>query len=188
MMTPNNSPQPTIADDQAFLTQLYIDFHRLMFFTAGKYTGNPYDQEEIVQTSLLKMVKNISRLRQLDRCALPSFIVILTRNTAINYMKHEAVVSRYNAPEIIGDSLDPSPTPEEFAINGENRRLIQCIWPRLSESDRILLEGKYILGLSDAELSELVGCKASSVRMKLTRARRNALAEIRRTLKDYDKS
>lgn len=36
------------------------------------------------------------------------------------------------------------------------------------------MEGKYILGYTDAELADMLGCKKSSVRMKLTRARRRA--------------
>ena len=42
------------------------------------------------------------------------------------------------------------------------------------KEDRLLLEGKYILGYTDAELADMLGCKKSSVRMKLTRARRRA--------------
>lgn len=39
----------------------------------------------------------------------------------------------------------------------------------------MVLEGRYFLGLTDEELAQLFGCKPGSVRVKLTRARRNAL-------------
>lgn len=58
------------------------------------------------------------------------------------------------------------------------RVLLSKIWPRLPEDDRVLLEGKYILGYSDQELAEEIGCQANSIRVKLTRARRRALAII----------
>ena len=52
------------------------------------------------------------------------------------------------------------------------------VWPQLSTQDKILLESKYILGYNDNEIGKLLGCKASSVRMYLTRARRRAVELI----------
>lgn len=48
------------------------------------------------------------------------------------------------------------------------------IWSQLPPEDRILLEGKHILGYTNEEIAMVLDCKASSVRMKLTRARRRA--------------
>lgn len=39
----------------------------------------------------------------------------------------------------------------------------------------MVLEGRYFLELSDDELARQFGCKPGSIRVKLTRARRNAL-------------
>ena len=44
----------------------------------------------------------------------------------------------------------------------------------LSERDWLVLEGKYILGYSQEELSELIGVSPDSIRMILHRARKNA--------------
>ena len=44
----------------------------------------------------------------------------------------------------------------------------------LSERDWLVLEGKYILGYSQDELSELIGVSSDSIRMILHRARKNA--------------
>ena len=65
---------------------------------------------------------------------------------------------------------------------GEEEQLdaLRRVWPRLSEADQLLLSGRYILGLDDRELARLAGCKPGSVRMKLTRARRNALREMKK--------
>lgn len=52
-------------------------------------------------------------------------------------------------------------------------------WMALPEETRSLLAGKYLLGLSDAELAEQYGCRPDSIRMKLTRARRQALKILR---------
>ena len=64
---------------------------------------------------------------------------------------------------------------DDLLILRERQQKLAATWLNIPEDDRMLLEGKYLLGLSDGELAELAGCKSNSVRMKLTRARRNAL-------------
>ena len=68
----------------------------------------------------------------------------------------------------------PEPSLDERIMLAEQKECLMQIWSSLPEEDRLLLEGKYILGYTDAELADMLGCKKSSVRMKLTRARRRA--------------
>lgn len=178
-------------DDQEFLIKLYQDYHLLMFSTAGKYTSNAHDKEEIVQSALVKLVENVDRLRTLECCALTTFVVILTRNVAINYLRHLNVIQKHAYPLSEQDSAalaDDFSSLDELVILRDRVSALERIWPQLSEQEQLLLSGKYILGLSDAELAQLVGCKSSSVRMKLTRARRNALYKMRENGDGYDKS
>ena len=55
----------------------------------------------------------------------------------------------------------------------------------MSAEDRALLEGKYILGDSDEMLARTLHCKPSSIRMKLTRARRRALKLLEQEGADF---
>ena len=64
---------------------------------------------------------------------------------------------------------------DEYLLARERVDRLRIIWPKLGEEDRLLLEGKYLLEYSSAELGERLGCQSASVRMKLTRARRRAL-------------
>lgn len=179
-------------EDAEFLSNLYADCHRLMYATAGKFTSNQQDKEDIVQDTLVKIVKYVAYLRKLDSCALPSSIVILTRNTAINFAKHRSIVQKYISPS----GWDPDEIPpgsdvytvEDMVALSEMRQALDAIWPKLPQKDRFLLDGRYTLGLSDQELAKFVGCKPSSIRMKMTRARWNALAEMEGIDYSYDQS
>ena len=73
------------------------------------------------------------------------------------------------------EMIDPQLSLDDLLILRERQQKLAATWLNIPEDDRMLLEGKYLLGLSDGELAELAGCKSNSVRMKLTRARRNAL-------------
>ena len=82
----------TIEDenDREFMEHFSDEYHRLMFFTARKYTQNPYFCEEIVQESLLNLIKVVSLLRARTRPVRIIYLETTIRNTAYNYLKKEA--------------------------------------------------------------------------------------------------
>lgn len=171
---------PDELDDRAFMEQLYLDFERLMFSKVKSFVSNPADQEDLIQECLINLMKKIETIRKMPRCVLSGYIVITIRNTAIDYLRRQARKAEEASLEKWAEESDFEPEDEtlpldDFMIQGELREQFAALWPRLPEEDHILLEGKYILGLTDAELAQTLGCKVSSVRMKLTRARRKAL-------------
>lgn len=163
-------------DDQQYMEGLYHQFKRLMFATAGKYAADPDDREDLVQSALVRLVKKLPTLRTMERCAQASYIVFTVRSVAIDAL-------RKGGRQLQGTSLeeealqvpDEAPTMDEYLLARERVDRLRAIWPRLGEEDRLLLEGKYLRGCSDRELAQLLGCRADSIRMKLTRARRRAL-------------
>lgn len=172
--------------DESFVLQIYDRFKRLMFKIAGEYGSTPEDREEIFQIAVLRLVNSVSALRKLDASKLPSYIATLTRNTAINYLKHNNVVLKHRAnveeDEIPAGSFSVS--PEEYILRKEKWELMLKALGKLSESDRLVLGGKLMLELPDEELAAILGCKPQSVSMKLTRARRRAMWEIMRMEQD----
>ena len=165
--------------DKAFMVKLYTDFEKLLFYTAFKYTSDKETAEDIVQESLLNLHEKIETLRPMNHAVLAAYVRTTVRNTAINTLKvqgyekdHRAEDVSREMPEMQGISLD-----DLLSLAGY-RDLLKKIWPLLSDEERLLLEGKYILGYTDHELAVRTGCKTSSIRMKLTRARRHALAII----------
>ena len=152
-------------DDREFMTQLYLTYERLMYATARKMLADPEAVKDIVQESVLRLIPKIHILKQQDRCIVASYVVSAVRNTAINYMRKRSRT----------DGRCGSLEERELILLMERKERLTHIWSYLPEGDRALLEGKYILGYSDTELADFLGCKKESVRMKLTSARRRAL-------------
>ncbi len=174
--------------EEEFVLWLYQEYHRLMFFTAQKYIADQLVQEEIVQECLRKLIEKTNLLRQFKQPVLAGYIVSTVRNTAINYLKiqqgeNDRIV---NLIELTTQEALGEPSIDDKLILQEEIELFKKIWPSLEKETRILLEGKYILGYDDNRLSQLLGCQTSSVRMKLTRARRKALALIRKEENKHD--
>lgn len=166
--------------DREFMDQMYMEFERLMFFTARQYTSKAEIAEDIVQESLVRLYEKVRTMKPMKHVVLTAYIRATVRNTAINVLRKMNRERDY-AADAETDAF--AQADQEWVLNtmmdlSGYRVLLSKIWPRLPEDDRLLLEGKYILGYSDQELAEEIGCQANSIRVKLTRARRRALAII----------
>ena len=65
---------------------------------------------------------------------------------------------------------------------GDDADVLWRVWPQLDSRTRQLLEDKYVLNMSDAEIASALGVKSSSVRMLLTRARSKARKAIEKKM------
>ena len=168
--------------DRELMDQMYMEFERLMFFTARQYASKTEIAEDIVQESLVRLYGKVQTMKQMKQVVLAAYIRATVRNTAINALRKMNREKDY-AADAETDAFtraDQARALDTMMDLSGYRILLSKIWPQLPEEDRLLLEGKYILGYSDQELAAEIGCQANSVRVKLTRARRRALTIIQK--------
>ena len=165
-------------DDREFMTQLFLQYRRIMFSEISKLISDPWDTEDILQNSLIKLCDKVSLLRDLDERRRVCYVITTVRNLAKNHIRDNHVVSicsfdddNLNLSDTISDGTDINQT----IIIKEQLKDLASVWNMLDETTQRLLEGKYILMKSDAELGQMLGINPSSVRMMLTRSRRKAL-------------
>lgn len=168
-------------EKQVFMTNVYLEYERLMFILAGKYASNPFEKEEIVQTVLVRLWQKVDTLQQINPRAIASYIAVTIRNTAINYLR------KRSKEEVRHVSLDCTsedlPELQDFPADArlladEKKAAILRAYQSLALEDRFLLEGKYILRCSNEELAAQLNCKPDSIRMKLYRVRKRFLARL----------
>ena len=176
-MIPLISTMVEDSSDREYMIELYQTYEKLMYFTANRFTSNYADIEDIVQDSVIKLIHKVETLRGLERCRLTGYIVSTVRNTAINHLKSEGIINKHTDRDSGDlDEIETLALPlDELMVLAERQDALISVWGCISETDRYLLEGRYILELTNAEMALHLGCKESSIRMKLTRARRNAL-------------
>ena len=165
------------AEDREFMLEIYERYKGLMFSIAKEYVSDRSEAEDLVQDSLVKLIKKCSTLKGLSENAMTAYIAYTVKNTAINHLKKQ---KRRNSRMKLGE-IDESdyaysaPSPEELLLLAERADEFNSHFALLSENDRLLLVSKYILNLNDDELAQTFDCKPDSIRMKLTRARRRAI-------------
>lgn len=162
-------------DDQQFMIALYNEYEQLMFWAVSKYLVNIEDRRDAVQDTLVTLIRKIDTIRSLEENRLRTYIVYTAESKAINLVKRKNIELR------LFDDLDSIPTgasinsAEEYFLQIGIKNKISSIWPKLTTQEKIVLESKYILGYNNNEIGKILGCRANSVRMYLTRARRKAL-------------
>lgn len=174
-------------DDSAFMVSLYLQYKSLLLKKASIYTEDPYAQEDIVQETLLRLMKYIPKLRSLEPAALAAYLALTVRSTALNYLQTERRGSLDAVPfpddcdaqeECVRASRPAPLSLEDQVLEGCRDQELHKVIGRLSERDQLLLTGKYFLELDTDELADLLGVKLSAIRVLLFRARNRALKEL----------
>ena len=158
-------------DDRRFLESVYLDYHRLMYAQALRITHNSAAAEDAVSESLISLAKKISVLRGLECNKLRSYAVITVRNTAItmlNRQKREILDGDVTIEEMAGTERTDARLMEQAGIE-KIKNAISALPPR--EKDLMLM--RYFQGLTDEEIAKATGLKPVSVRVHLSRARKN---------------
>lgn len=170
-------------DSRQFFIDLYRDYRPLMYRMAYSYVQNPSTAEDLVHDALVKLIEKENTITKFRRCTLTSYIVYTIRNLSKNYLRRQSLEQQYFVDVDINSNeflvVDNAPLPEEVMLMSERRAEFIEIWDSLPDDTKILLESKYILGLSDEELATEFDCSPNSIRMKLTRARRQVIKLVK---------
>lgn len=162
---------------QPNIEEIYLKYKRLMYATASRFTQNTEDQKDIVQMALERLIKIFSAPGVNKRCISAGYIVFTIRSVSIDFLRKQSREMEH-CISIEDDRLAEITTTEasmdDLLLRSDSDKELWGLWSKLSAEDRILLEGKHILDLTDEELANILKCKTASIRMKLTRARRRA--------------
>lgn len=160
----------------AFIRELYETYSRLIYKEAWKYFDSIYDVEDLVQEVWIKLCQKVDQLHDFSKARLVSYIATAVKNNAISMMRKQ----HKECPLEYADSI--AYQEAEFLNNIMDRKMrveaFRKIWPSVPAGSREILERKYILNESDAEIADAMGIGKNSVRMTLTRARKTALAAL----------
>ena len=164
-------------DDREFMTRLYLDYRWLIFSKVSNIVHDRTVAEDLVHDVIVKLIDKLQTISALDKRRLAAYIVETAKSTAIDYMRKYARVE--TASEEIGTMQDPEDV-EVQAIRRMDLEEMKLAWPELKDETRELLSRKYFLMQTDVEIADAFQVRPGSVRMMLTRARR----EVYQLIKD----
>ena len=166
--------------EHEFITQIYLKYYKKMRAKAFFIVHDELEAEEIVQESFIKLIEHVKELMMLDPIKVPVYVMVTVKNVSLHHWRNIKNEQAYKAP--VSDEefdrllADEKGIPEEIYIHEEELQALADTLKKLPEKDRLVLESKYILSLSDKEIAEQLNISTPSVRSYLTRARRKAYA------------
>ncbi len=164
--------------EREFITALYSKYYLRLKKRALAILHDQDEAEEVVQESFVKFMEHLPTLMDLDKNVLPAYIMTTVKNLSISrFREKKSELKRHFAIDGNDSSAflaDNRPLPEDLYLQKEKLQELANVLSLLPERYRILLEAKYILEESDKNIAEMIGISEQSVRMYLTRARRQA--------------
>lgn len=154
-------------------------YEQLAFRVAWLVCRSPADAEDAAQEAFIKAYSALGQLRS-GAPFRPWFLQIVA-NQARNRRRAAGRRSHYESLAAVAVSGDAVPSPEAAAVDEERRTHLLAAVAALPEHERVIVECRYLLELTEAETAHVVGVPAGTVKSRLSRAMthlRVALGEV----------
>lgn len=168
---------PISPSDKHYFLEFYQAHKQLMYYLANRYTMNSEDADDLVQDALLRLIHHIPTLKRLEKEKSARYVALTVKSTFLDYERARHKELMINMDESDFERIIEMQLPElDVEQKASVRLAVVQLKTEIPLRDWLILEGKYITGLSDEEIGALVGVTAASVRVLLYRAREKARA------------
>lgn len=168
-------------EDRDLMTDFYLKHKALLFHEAKKHLSIPEDIEDTVFEALTRIIDKIEVFRELKPWQQVAYAQTTVRNLSYILLRRSNHFTFISFSSMEFDLPAAEETfPDVIAEKSMHDAAIRKIWNALELEDKILLEQKYILRWRDEEIALPLNIKPQSVRMRLTRAKRNLVAELQK--------
>ena len=166
-----NTKLDRVGAEDGFLAAFYEQYRGYLYYTVRKFTDSPQDQEDIIQDTMLRLLRNEENLRQLRGNQAATYLYLTVRSVfADRQHRVREQAAEDHVLELAQVSREDGRTEDGLNAKWDAQILKQ----QLPQRDWQMLELKYIAGDSDQEIAAEMGCNAGSVRTLLSRVRRRA--------------
>lgn len=176
-MTQCKSSDAEELNDKLFFEHFYEQHKQFLYYVARQKCHNGDDVQEVVQESWVRLLKHISALKEINERKTPKYIALTVRAVYIDLEKKKHSDISVSLEEFLLEAFHGGEIQTETDLEVIDRKAkISRLKEGLSARDWFVLEGKYILGYTDAEFAKQLDVAPDSIRMILTRAKSNARA------------
>lgn len=158
-------------DDKDFVSKLYKEYEKLMLKVAYSVLKNIEQAEDVVNESMIKIIKNLSKFEKSNVICnkTKALIVIIVKNTAINVYRSNSknkFIDIETQENILTSNIEK---PEDTILSEEMlKKMIESI-NLLDDKYSSVIKLKYLFDFSNKEISETLGITDENVRIRLHR-------------------
>ena len=96
--------------DRDFMSSLFIEYQRLLYKEIYDILRNPWNTEDVLQETLVKLIERIPELRKKEQPTLVSYITVAARHTAYNFLRSQKKSTQLS----MEDYLDQAASQDEW--------------------------------------------------------------------------
>ena len=170
----------TLAGDTSAFDRLVKTHRSTVYVVVISYIKNPADAEDLTQRIFIRAYERLATLRQLDRF-LP-WIQQIAHNICKDWLRQRNDSTTSFDAMNHADFADAAPSPEDIALKREVEAVVREAIGALQETDRKLVEGRYIEGASYDELQVESCLSYAAIANRLKRAKQQMRRRIEKLL------
>lgn len=158
-----------------------VKIHRTRIYALVlSYIKNPADAEDLTQRIFIRAYERLATLRELDRF-LP-WLLQIAHNTCKDWLRRRSGSTTRFEETNDKDFAEVALSPEDIALKAEIETVVQQAISTLRETDRRLMEARYIEGADYDQLQVESGLSYAAIANRLKRAKREIRCRIEKLL------
>ena len=175
-----NLVRQTLNGDTSAFDRLVKIHQTTIYALVLSYIKNPADAEDLTQRIFIRAYERLATLRELNRFL--TWLQQIAHNTCKDWLRrrNDSTI-RFEATND-KDFAEVAPSPEDIALKAEIEAIVRQAIGTLQETDRRLMEARYIEGASYDQLQVESGLSYAAVANRLKRAKQEIRCRIEKLL------
>lgn len=162
-------------DDRDLATQLYEEYEQRVYKIALSFFRDVDRAEEGVNDVFERVCKNIVRFRALGCNETTALIVSYSKNLFTDTLRRDKVI---NFEELDEYSEADTFHVEDFVVDKERfQSFVKCI-KALDQKYADVCDLKYLVGMNDADIAEVLNISPGNVRVRLHRSKAMIIKQL----------
>jgi RNA polymerase sigma-70 factor (ECF subfamily) len=171
-------------EERKKMEEIYEEYKDLMARVASKYSSTQEDIEDAVHDSFVEIIKHKDTIFSKTRSEVRRYIMNTVKNERIDLHRKESHHEEVPLDDYRNTMSDDDFVMDEIVIGKERYDLVRSALKEIDETSRVILEMKYTLDFSYAEIAKRLNIKVKYVETRLKRAK----DRLRFALERRDKS
>lgn len=155
--------------DVLLVEQLYLKYKNLLFIVANDILHDQHDSEDALQQTMIRVINNIDKIKNVDSRQTRNFLCIICRNIALTMLNKNKSA---NTAEIEDDLPDMNEDIEALILTKDMYIKLKEFILTQDKKYQDVLFLKLNHDLSSEEIAKILDIRPETVRKRLERGRR----------------
>ncbi len=158
--------------DRELVENLFKRYEGLLYNISYDRLHNRTDAEDAVQSTIIKAIDNIEKIRGIDGSETEFYLIAILKNTIIDMQRKAKHLPETNRLEELEGAEDECRV-EEIAIHKIEADKVKSALLSLDDKEYEILFLNLVKGYSPAEIADFYGISANTARQRIFRAKQN---------------